>query len=109
MDEKSLQDALKSALDTWKFQIDSYWSRNSYFATFHSAIMAGVWQISKTAQGQRRIGAQLFCYAGMFLAILWLINNIRVHQYIVYWWTRAAEIEKLLGDPQEARLVLGFD
>ena len=29
--------------------------------------------------------AEGFCYPGMLLVFLWFVNNIRVHQYILYW------------------------
>jgi hypothetical protein len=111
MDQTHLRETLKAALDAWRFQIDSYWSRNSYFVTFHTAIMAAVWEITKNKDlgDSRRLAAECFCYAGMFLAVLWLVNNIRVHQYILYWWKKAEGIEKLLAGPEETRLVFGYD
>ncbi len=111
VEQTQLRDSLKLALDVWRFQIDSYWTRNSYFVTFHTAIMAAVWEITKNKDlpCSRRLAAEGFCYAGMFLALLWLVNNIRVHQYILYWWRKAEGIEKLLGGPEYARLVLGYD
>ena len=111
MDQTHLRETLKVALEAWRFQIDSYWTRNSYFATFHTAIMAAVWEITKNKDlpDSRRFAAEGFCYAGMFLAFLWLVNNIRVHQYILYWWGRAEGIEKLLGGPEETRLVYDYD
>jgi len=111
MEQTQLRDTLKLALDAWRFQIDSYWTRNSYFVTFHTAIMAAVWEITKNKDlpDSRRLAAGGFCYAGMILALLWLVNNIRVHQYILYWWRKAEGIEKLLGGPEDARLVLGYD
>ena len=109
MNQAEMRDTLKTTLDVWRFQVDSYWARNSYFATFHTAIMAAVWEVSKTASGFRRLAAEFFCYAGMFLAIVWFVNNIRVHQYIIYWWKRAAAIEKLLAGPEQTHLVLGYD
>jgi len=110
VDQAQLQDALKTTLDIWRFQIDSYWTRNSYFVTFHTAIMAAVWEITKNKMSDsRRLAAEFFCYAGLFLAVVWLVNNIRVHQYIIYWWRRAAAIEKLLGGPEETHLVFEYD
>lgn len=109
MDEESLRENLKTALDLWRFQIDSYWSRNSYFVTFHSAIMAAIWQVSKNAATMlplRRLAAQCICYVGILLAVVWMINNIRVHQYIMYWWKRACAIEQAFNTPESARLLL---
>jgi hypothetical protein len=63
----------------------------------------------KHLPASRKPAAEGFCYAGMLLAVLWLVNNIRVHQYILYWWKKAEGIEKLLGGPEEARLVYGYD
>ena len=57
----------------------------------------------------RRLAAQCFCYAGMCLSALWFVNNVRVHQYILYWWRKAAAIEKHLNGPEETRLVLEYD
>lgn len=109
---ESLQEDFRTALDIWQFQINSYWSRNSYFAAFHSAIMAAVWEITKPpgiASPLRKLAAEGFCYAGIFLSLVWLVNNVRVHQYIMYWWTRASSIEKLLERQEAARLVLGYE
>jgi len=110
-DQKQFRDALKTTLDVWRFQVDSYWTRNSYFVAFHTAIMAAVWEITKNTNlpASRKFAAKGFCYAGMFLALVWFVNNVRVHQYIIYWWRKAADIEKLLDGPEETRLVLGYD
>jgi hypothetical protein len=110
--EESLQQDFKTALDIWQFQINAYWKQNSYFAAFHSAIMAAVWQVSKNAAGMapaRRLTAEGFCYAGLFLSFVWLVNCVRVHQYIRYWWSRASSIEKLMSREENARLVQGYD
>jgi hypothetical protein len=111
MDNSHLREALKTTLDIWRFQIDSYWTRNSYFVTFHTAIMAAVWEITKNVEmpPSRRLAAEFFCYAGLFLAVVWLVNNIRTHQYIIYWWKRAEAIEKLLGGPEETHLVFEYE
>ena len=47
VDQSQLREALKMTLDIWRSQIDSYWTRNSYFVTFHTAIMAAVWEIRR--------------------------------------------------------------
>ncbi len=67
MDQTHLRDTLKLALETWRFQIDSYWTRNSYFVTFHTAIVAAVWEITKSKDlpDSRRLAAEGFCCAGM--------------------------------------------
>src|ERR1039457_686381 len=95
-DQSQALDTRNTALEVWRFQVDSYWTRNSYFVAFHTAIMAAVWEITKNAQlpSSRRLAAQCFCYAGMCLSALWFVNNVRVHQYILYWWRKAAAIEK---------------
>jgi hypothetical protein len=106
-DGKSLDGTLKIALDLWRFQIDSYWSRNHYFVTFHSAIMAAVWGISKEVSEHRAPALKLFCWGGMIVSVLWLMNNIREHRYVIYWWDRASAVEELMKQPEGACLFSG--
>lgn len=89
----------KIAYETWRFQVDSYWTRNSYFAVFEIAAVAGVW---KVADRHPWMGA-VFCILCMALTLIWLFSNHRVHEYIELWWKKAA-----LLDPESFELANGF-
>jgi hypothetical protein len=81
----------ESAMSAWKFQVDSYWTRSSYFAVFETAAAAGVWQLIDA----KHWWTSLFFSLGLVvLTGLWFFNNIRLHEYIVYWWKRAGLVEE---------------
>jgi hypothetical protein len=89
----------KIAYETWRFQVDSYWTRNSYFAAFEIAAVAGVW---KVADSHPWMGA-VFSVLCMVLTLIWLFSNHRVHEYIELWWKKAAQL-----DPASFELANGF-
>ena len=35
----------KTIFETWRSQVDSYWQRNTYFAAFETAALAGCWYL----------------------------------------------------------------
>jgi hypothetical protein len=35
----------RNAYDTWRFEVDSYWQRNVYFAAFETAAIGGCWYL----------------------------------------------------------------
>ena len=76
--------------EIWRFQVDSYWQRTSYFAVFETAAIAGVWQV---LANRPRLALAL-AGLGIVLTILWLLNNARTHAYVGYWWQALAEIER---------------
>lgn len=108
------QEVYKVALETWKFQVNSYWTRNSYFAAFETALTFGVWKVSET-HPSAGFG---FAIVGLLLTTVWFLNNDRLHEYIVFYWERSIALERLaLADAakeehqetQHLFLVSGFD
>ena len=77
-------------LETWSGQVDSYWQRTSYFAAFETVAIAGTWEVVN--EGYRKTGLCLFGF-GVILTALWIFNNVKTHQYVVYWWEVLKEIE----------------
>ncbi len=35
----------RTTFETWRFEVDSYWQRNSYFAAFETAAITGCWYL----------------------------------------------------------------
>lgn len=35
----------RNAYETWRFEVDSYWQRNAYFAAFETAAIGGCWYL----------------------------------------------------------------
>jgi hypothetical protein len=91
----------KIAFDAWKFQVDSYWQRNSYFAAFQGVALGAAWKIL----GDR--SAVALCAAGIALVVVWYFNNLKVHSYIRYWWRRIGELER--RGATEFALVEGYE
>jgi len=81
----------ESAMSAWKFQVDSYWTRNSYFALFETAAAAGVWKLIECKHWWTSLA---FSVGLVVLTLLWLFNNRRLHEYISYWWERAGKAEE---------------
>jgi hypothetical protein len=92
-----------SAMSAWKFQVNSYWTRNSYFAVFETAAAAGVWKLIEDKHWWTSLA---FSVGLVVLTCIWFFNNMRIHEYIRYWWKSAGEAEKayaIFGDnPREA-------
>ena len=81
----------ESAMSAWRFQVDSYWTRNSYFAVFETAAAAGIWKLID----DKHWWTSLAFSAGLLvLTRIWLFSNKRLHEYIIYWWKRAEAAEK---------------
>jgi hypothetical protein len=90
-------DLYKTIFETWRFQVDSYWTRSSYFAAFETAAFAGVWELYTAKEPPNYLGIvfSLLCF---FLTGIWFLNNRRTHQYVDYWWKILIDIEKANTD-----------
>jgi len=98
-------DLYKIANENWRFQIQQFWSRNSYFAAFQTASIAGVVKLSES----HVIVARWFCGAGIALALLWWLSNDRLQQYNRFWWEKLIELEKrYIPDANGPRLAADF-
>lgn len=84
----------RNAYETWRFEVDSYWQRNAYFAAFESAAIGGCWYLLEKPY---LVMGTLFAVLGTGLSLLWLWNNVAVHKYIKYWWQCAKDSEKALS------------
>jgi hypothetical protein len=90
----------EAALDAWKFQVDSYWTRMSHFAVFELAFAAGLW---KVFDGQHYYTSAGLAAGAIALTIIWIANNSRIHEYILFNWSRVAHFESLLAlSPQDS-------
>jgi hypothetical protein len=95
-----------AAVDAWKFQIDSYWTRMSHFAVFELAFAAGLWKIFETQQHYfTSVG---LAFGAIVLTIIWIVNNSRLHEYILYYWSRIGHFESLLALSPDDSIVLHF-
>lgn len=95
MDEQHLRlEIYKSTVEIWRFEVDSYWQRNKYFAAFETAAIAGCWYLNE----HQRFGFEtLFSVLGLILTGLWIWSNVGVHRYIRYWWKSFRDAEVSLG------------
>lgn len=80
----------KTIFETWRYEVDSYWQRNNYFAAFETAALAGCWYVVE--HGHPGYGLA-FSLAGLASTIVWLITSVAVHSYIDYWWKSIKVIE----------------
>jgi hypothetical protein len=90
-DDNHNTETRKIAYETWRFQVDSYWTRNSYFAAFEIAAAAGVWTVGNQKHHWMALGFTLICLA---LTAIWFIANERVHEYIAFWWQMAIDSDR---------------
>lgn len=95
---KDLTDLHKEAFITWRFQIESYWTRNGYFAGFEVAALGAVVTVSK-----HHHWTGLFAgVAALFLALIWFLNCDRQHEYIKYWWEKLIEFDTVTFEVWQA-------
>jgi hypothetical protein len=80
--------------ETWRFQVDSYWQRSSYFAAFETAAIAGCWELLKHKD---LWAACTLSVLGFLLTMIWLYNNYKTHKYVSHWWNSLCETEAKLG------------
>lgn len=76
--------------ETWRFQVDSYWTRTSYFAVFETAALGAVVSLAGHKQ-------PCFAILGSISAFAWLLNNKITHGYVNYWWKALKIVELRLG------------
>lgn len=107
--QQSGLDLYKVANETWRFQVQEFWTRNSYFAAFETAASAGTVKLMET---HLRLAA---CVSGLgiVLTFLWLLSNDRLQEYIRFWWDKMIEIEEAnaahQSDPHRTSLRLAAD
>jgi hypothetical protein len=95
-----------AALETWRFEVNSYWTRTSYFALFQGGALAGLWTVLDKKFLATSAALSLL---GVLLTFVWFFNNNRMHEYVEYWWNRAGEIEVEFQIPAERQLVFGYE
>jgi hypothetical protein len=89
----------KNIFDTWRYEVDSYWQRNSYFAAFETALVGGCWYV---AEHKHLISALAFAALGFLSALIWFLTSIAVHRYVDYWWESIKRIEDKLSLKSES-------
>jgi len=104
-EQSKFAERFQSALETWRFEVESYWTRTSYFAVFETAALGGQWLIFKDYW----YTSLALSIAGMSLTVLWFTNNSRMHEYVDQWWRRAGEIEAHFGIPEGRTLIHDFE
>lgn len=80
----------KTIFETWRYEVDSYWQRNNYFAAFETAALAGGWYVIEHAHPWPGL---LFSIIGLASTIIWLITSFAVLKYVRYWWKAIKIIE----------------
>jgi hypothetical protein len=57
----------RNVYETWRFEVDSYWQRNIYFAAFETAAIGGCWYL---LEHQRLVMGLVFAALGTGLTLL---------------------------------------
>ena len=65
-------DIYKEIFDTWRYEVDSYWQRNNYFAAFETAALAGCWYVIE--QHHLWVGLA-FSLLGLASAVIWRLTR----------------------------------
>jgi hypothetical protein len=89
---------LRVAFDAWKFQVDAYWTRSSYFVVFEIACAAGIW---KVFDANHWLTSAAMSVGAIVLTRIWVLNNARLGEYIHYYWERLQYLEAALGLDEE--------
>jgi len=88
------QEVYRTIFETWRYEVDSYWQRNNYFAAFETAALAGCWYVVE--HNHARYGLA-FSLLGLSSTIVWFITSIAVHRYVAYWWESIQKVEGQLS------------
>jgi len=88
----------QTVFEAWKFQVDQYWTRSSYYVVFELALAAGIW---KVFEAHHWWTSALMSVGAIVFTILWVLNNERLNEYISYYWKRLQKLETELGIPNE--------
>ena len=105
-DHGRIEKLQQMAFEVWKFQIEAFWTRTSYFALFELAFAAGVW---KTFDSHHWITSAGISVGALSLTIVWIANNSRLHEYIVYYGERLKHYEAVLEITREDTIFTRFD
>jgi hypothetical protein len=89
---------IRIAFDAWKFQVESYWTRSSYFVVFELACAAGVWRVF---EDKHWFTSSAMSIAALALTRIWVLNNVRLGEYIHYYWERLKCLEAVVGLSEE--------
>jgi hypothetical protein len=84
----------RTIFETWRYEVDSYWQRNNYFAAFETVALAGGWYVVEHKYAWSGLA---FSLLGICSTIVWLVTSIAVHKYIRYWWQSIKNIEAELS------------
>jgi|SRR5580658_3442728 hypothetical protein len=84
----------KAIFETWRYEVDSYWQRNNYFAAFETAALAGCWYVVEHSYLWPGLA---FSLLGLMSTVVWFVTSIAVHRYVAYWWKSIQEIEVKLS------------
>lgn len=87
--ELNLAELYKETFATWRFQIESYWARNTYFASFETAAIAGDWVVGAGHHWTAMVGA----VGGLLLTVVWTLNCLKQHAYVRFWWAKLIEFD----------------
>jgi hypothetical protein len=92
------RDVYSAVFETWRSEVDSYWQRNSYFAAFETAALAGCWYVFEKHHPNC---SAIFAGLGLASAVIWWVTSVAVHRYIRYWWLAIKKVEENLYLGQE--------
>jgi hypothetical protein len=104
MNDDQRKEMLRIAIDVWKFQIGAFWTRTSYFALFELAFAAGVWKIFDARHWITSAGMSV---GALIVTGIWIVNNSRIHEYIVYYADRMKHYEATM--PEEDTIFSRFE
>jgi len=87
-----------SAWENWRFQVNSGWNRSNYFAVVETIALTGAWQVLQRREYPKT--ALFFAFLGLLSTIIWLLNDLVNHAYILHWWRATDQSE---GYEEEAK------
>jgi hypothetical protein len=76
--------------DAWKFEIEAYWTRSSYFVVFELASATGIWKLFEL----HHLFTSLYLSLGATaLTLIWAVSNMRQNDHIHYYWNQLEKTE----------------
>lgn len=92
--KKAQQDALVAAIDMYKFEMDMYWKRATYFSIFIGSIFLGFGTAIQLSSFFYAFGLSIF---GFIISFIWYLANKGSKFWVRNWNIHVEQLEQLIG------------
>ena len=76
---------------------------------FRALSSRSIHRIVGITSGRHIYTAIAYSVSGAMMTAIWFVNNVRMHQYVRYWWERTGEIEEEFQVSEKRSLVRDYE